>query len=191
MLTPTLSKKLTTMVSRKCIFIGGAYGVGKSSMCAKYCTGSEVGHYTASALIKILRNADAQLYKEVVDTQKNQDALLRAMARYITHEHFLLDGHFVIKMASGPPSRIPLETYKSIEPIGIIIVTGNPEEAAIRLKNRDGKDWSSSELQEIQISELEHGKIVADSLGIGLHIISSADNELFNKTIDQLWTRSI
>lgn len=174
------------MASKKCIFIGGAYGVGKSSMCARYCAGLDIGHYTASDLIKKLRNADEQLYKEVVDAQKNQDSLLRAMEQFILHEHFLLDGHFVIKTAGGPPSRIPLKTYESIGPIGIIIVTGDPEEASIRLKSRDGKYWLSSELEKIQTSELEHGKTVADALGTELHIIPSTDYELFKKTVDLL-----
>jgi adenylate kinase len=178
------------MVSRKCIFIGGAYGVGKSSMCARYCEELNIGHYTASNLIKKLRNVDEQHYKEVVDTQKNQDALLSAMEQFISHECYLLDGHFVIKTTGGLISRIPLKTYESIRPIGIVIVTGDPAQSSIRLKLRDGKDWLSSDLYDIQNSELEHAKTVADALGLILNITPSTDYEYFKTTLDRLLNQS-
>lgn len=175
------------MGSKKCIFVGGAYGVGKSSICASYAADAKVGHYTASDLIKKVRDADSKLYKEVIDPQKNQDALLLALRNHVTHDRFLLDGHFVIKTAGGHLTRIPLDTYQSIAPTAIIVITGEPHEASTRLQLRDKKTWSPAELKEIQEAEIEHGRKIADTLKIDIHIIPAASPNLFALKAAYIW----
>jgi adenylate kinase len=175
------------MDSKSCIFIGGAYGVGKSSLCASYASRKSVGHYTASALIKSVRDADARLYKEVIDPSKNQDALLVALTHEVIHARFLLDGHFVIKTSGGTLTRLPVETYASIQPKAIVVVIGDPQTASTRLLSRDGKEWSVSELAEIQKLELEHAHFVSQKINSRLTVVEANDFEFFNKTIDQSW----
>lgn len=163
-----------------CVFIGGIHGVGKSSLCAQYSSEYNVAHYVASELIRSLRNEDANLHKEVKDLSRNQDALLTAISHRISEQQYLLDGHFVIRVAGTGLSRVPIETFQAIRPLGIIIATGCAHDAADRIKLRDGREIAPAVLEEMQMAEVEHGTHVAKELGIRLHVLHEPSYALFH-----------
>ncbi len=168
----------------KCVFIGGIHGIGKSSLCTQFANKRGVGHHVASELIKRFRNADSSLHKEVKDVSKNQDALLSAIATVVKEEQYLLDGHFSIRVAGAGISLVPTATFESLDPIAIIVVTGDPERASERIKQRDGKIIEASVLREMQRLEVTHGTQVAESLGIPLRVLSDPTDSEFQCIVD-------
>jgi len=166
-----------------CIFIGGVHGVGKSSLCAAFSVKTKVAHYVASDLIKSLRNEDANLHKEVNNLTQNQDALLTAISLMINEPQYLLDGHFVVCVAGKGLSPVPTEIFRAIQPLGIIIVTGNALHASDRIKSRDCKDIPPVLLEQMQIAEIAHGNHVAKELDIPLHILDDPSEVQFHNTV--------
>ena len=129
---------MSAVSGRNCVFVGGVHGVGKSSLCTECAASMGIASYTASDLIRRYNDGDVGLYKEVVSVSGNQDTLITAL-RGLPSGPYLLDGHFVIRSKTAGISLIPVATFESIAPLGIILVTGDPEMAAQRMLERDAK----------------------------------------------------
>ena len=153
--------------------------MGKTSLCARCSEVNEVGHYVASDLIKRFKNLDSGLYKEVRDVGKNQETLISAIAEFVSHKTYLLDGHFVIRAQSDGLTRIPIQTFEALAPLAIIVVVGDVDAASERIKNRDGKLIESAMLAEMQTMEVEHAKIVASHLGVPCKLFEGDDSVAF------------
>lgn len=172
----------------KCVFVGGIHGIGKSFLCAQFASKRQIGHFVASELIRKCRNADVGLHKEVKDISKNQDALLIAISLMVNEEKYLLDGHFAIRVAGAGISLVPTETFKSLNLTAIIVVTGDPQLASERIKQRDGKVIEPHVLNEMQRLELSHGTHVAQALGIPLQILNCPTELDFEQTTDPYYS---
>jgi adenylate kinase len=164
---------------KRCFFVGGVHGVGKSTLSASVAKELSLGCYVASSLIKKVSDDDAELFKEVKNVSKNQDILLQALARFVPDQDYVLDGHFVIRSTTLGIVPVPTETFASIPIMEAVIFTGLPEEMAARIYERDGKIITSGVLAEMQQAELEHGKVVAQVLGIRLTILANPAREEF------------
>lgn len=77
-----------------------------------------------------------------------------------------LDGHFWLFNKNGIIQKIKLEIFKKVNPNFIVFVSSYPEEIQKRLKSLDGKVYSISMLQEMQIYKEKHAKEIASSLKI-------------------------
>ena len=157
--------------------------MGKSSLCDRCSKDLGIGHHVASSLIKRFKDLDAGLYKEVRDVGKNQETLISALAEFVTEKTYLLDGHFVIKSQQAGLARIPVETFTAVGPVALVIVVGDPVEAAERMRVRDGKVVSSDWLREMQTVEVEHGQFVAEHLHIPFHTFDDTSSSRFTTLI--------
>ena len=84
-------------MKHKIIFLGGVHGVGKTSLCNKMCEELSIEGYSASNLIKRVKNVKFPTNKHSEEINGNQDTLIVAVNKYIRCKTAcLLDGHFCL-----------------------------------------------------------------------------------------------
>lgn len=161
------------------IFISGVHGVGKSYFCnlVKDATGIEC--FSASSLIKERKKQGFPADKRVDNIDENQSYLLAAVdALRASLGEFLLDGHFCLLNTEGMITRIPLDTFTTLKPEAIILLTENPEVIAKRRQKRDGVDHKTSDIKVFQDEEIKYAEEVSELLNVPLKIsVGSSDIE--------------
>ena len=85
-------------------------------------------------------------------------------------KEFIVDGHFCLLNGEGEITRISLDTFMSLNPDAIILLTENPQVIAERRKARDGIDHSVEEIEAFQQQERLYSTEVAAMLGIPIII---------------------
>ena len=140
--------------------------------------------YSASDLIAKARNAGFSSDKLVADIEENQQYLLAAVRKLReSGTDFILDGHFcLINKSTGEPERISLETFTTLKPEAIVLLTEKPEVIVERRKTRDGIDETPEYVDHFQNMEKQYAKEVADILQVPLKI-SAGSNDV-NNTIE-------
>ena len=162
------------------IFISGVHGVGKSYFCnmVKEATGIEC--YSASSLIKERKKQGFPADKRVADIDENQLYLLAAVDDLrASLGEFLLDGHFCLLNKEGVITRIPLDTFTTLKPQAIVLLTEDPEIIARRRQNRDNVEHRAADIKAFQDEEVKYAKEVAELLHVPLKI-STGSNDIEN-----------
>lgn len=157
------------------IFVSGIHGVGKTFFCdiirEKLCIRS----YSASQLITARRSKGFSADKFVSDIDDNQFLLLEAVEELRKSEgEFILDGHFCLLNEMGKITRISSDTYMSLKPDALILLTEQPEIIADRRYRRDGVYQDVSEISAFQEAEESYAKEIAEQLSIPLVISHGA-----------------
>ena len=149
------------------IFVGGVHGVGKTFWCKKTSDILNVEHYSASVLIKNIKNAEFLKNKQVEDIDSNQDALVSAIDRYIDADAtFLLDGHFCLLGTGMCVTSIPEDVFISIAPIAIIVLVDEPDNIYNRRSELYELGMHSAKIDEFQKQEIQHAHAIANSLQV-------------------------
>ena len=162
------------------IFISGVHGVGKSYFCnlVKEITGIEC--FSASTLIKERKKQGFPADKRVADIDENQLYLLAAVDDLrASLGEFLLDGHFCLLNREGVITRISLDTFTTLKPEAIILLTEDPEIIAQRRQTRDGVEHKASDIKAFQDEEAKYAKEVSELLQVPLKI-STGSNDIEN-----------
>ena len=121
------------------IFISGVHGAGKSYFCERVRSELNIETYSASTLISERKNKPFSADKLIPDIETNQHYLLSVVDELRAHNNiFLLDGHFCLLNAEGVVTRIGIETFTTLKPDAIVLLTEQPEIIAERRKSRDG-----------------------------------------------------
>lgn len=158
------------------IFISGIHAVGKGYFCNLVNKELGIKSYSASTLISQKKHSGFDKNKLVPDIEENQQYLLAAVQdlREIGTD-FILDGHFcLINKSTGNPERISLETFTSLKPEAIVLLTEKPEVIVERRKARDGINETPEYIEEFQNIEKQYAKEVADLLGSKLFVSKGA-----------------
>ena len=172
------------------IFVSGVHGVGKSFFCslAKKATGIEC--FSASTLIKEKKKQGFPADKWVADIDENQLDLLAAVDDLrVSLGEFLLDGHFCLLNTEGVITRISLDTFTTLKPEAIILLTEDPKVIAKRRQERDGVEHKVSDIKAFQDEEIAYAKEVAELLQVPLKI-STGSNDIEN-TVDFIRSRRV
>ncbi|WP_136194001.1 ATP-binding protein [Actinomyces procaprae] len=159
------------------IFIGGVHGVGKSHFCkrVKEVTGIEV--YSASTLIASKKHAGFKGDKLISGIDDNQQYLLQAVSELrVSIRNFILDGHFCLLNDFGEVIRVSHDTFTTLRPDVIMLLTEKPEVIAARRMDRDGIEVSAHEIDAFQQEERAYAEEVADDLGVNLFVSTGTDN---------------
>ena len=170
------------------IFISGVHGVGKSFFCdlAKKATGIEC--FSASTLIKEKKKQGFSADKRVADIDENQLYLLAAVDDLrASLGEFLLDGHFCLLNTEGVITRISLDTFTTLKPDAIILLTEDPEVIAKRRRERDGVEHKAADVKAFQDEEIAYAKEVSELLSVPLKI--STDSNDTESTIEFIRSR--
>ena len=162
------------------IFISGVHGVGKSYFCDKVKENINIDTYSASSLISERKQAAFSSDKLIPDIDDNQKYLLDAVTELRqTRNNFILDGHFCLLNANGKVQRITHDTFTTLMPEAILLLTEQPEIIASRRRNRDGRDVSVESIRAFQDEEISYAKEVAGEIGAKL-INSEGADDLMN-----------
>ena len=160
------------------IFVSGVHGVGKTFFCNRVKEQRGINTYSASKLIAEKRNIGFSADKIVSDIDENQSLLLEAIDELReTGNEFILDGHFCLLESDGLISRIPMDTYTSLRPDKIILLTEQPSVIVARRFQRDG--IVVEEADSFQREEMAYAEEVARNLGVQL-IVSLGSYDLEN-----------
>lgn len=157
-------------MTRKIIFVAGIHGVGKSTLCEKLVTKLNIPCYSSSDLINRLKKNTFTEDKAVANVFDNQDILLSALKKFVDKDRFLLDGHFALFNSHHEVQLVPEQTFKSISPVAICVLTCDAELALKRVETRDKVKHSISAYKALSATELTQAKEIAAKLSVPLFI---------------------
>lgn len=157
------------------IFLSGIHGVGKSYFCDIALQQLGIKSYSASKLITERRKKGFSADKFVPDIDDNQPLLIEAIHILRQEEsEFILDGHFCLLNEIGEITRIPQDTYTSLSPDIIVLLTEKPEIIADRRFKRDGIQQNIEEISAFQNAEHQYASEVSALLHIPLIVSGGA-----------------
>lgn len=170
--------------SRNIIFIGGVHGVGKGYLCSNIVQIFEIVHLSSSDVLNWRKGVD----KGVENVNYTQNYLIQNLKKIVSpDERYLLDGHFCLLKTDGSIERIPLNTFREINPILIILVIAPVNIIKERLEQRDNKNYDFALLDKFQRQEIEYAHEVSDELGIECVQLMSNDVEILRPIITKLF----
>ena len=150
------------------IFISGVHGVGKGTICEKISSHFAYPNYSASTLIKSVKNSAVDKNKVVIDAEKNQDYLIVALNQLNSgSDYILVDGHFCLQSNDGV-IEIPLSTFEEMGLAAIVLLTDDPSQIHSRLNSRDNASLGVDVIRSLQNKEKEQANYVANALNIPL-----------------------
>ena len=96
-----------------------------------------------------------------------------------TGQNFILDGHFCLLDGTGKVQRISRDTFITLMPESIILLTEKPEIIADRRRARDKVDVNESSIIDFQLQECNYAKELAENIGAQL-FISGGSGDIAN-----------
>lgn len=166
------------------ILVGGAHGVGKSTVCKLLCEKLSIEYLSASDVLKWKQLKQDYTDKNVDDISYTQSKLINNLTKIVSpSKYYILDGHFCLFNAIGDVAKIPLDTFEKIKPISIYVVVGDINSIIERLDNRDGKLYDINKLLLLQNEEKLYGEFVSKYFQIPYLLISSNNFEALEENI--------
>lgn len=157
-------------------FIGGIHGVGKSTICTDICQRTGLTYLSASELIKWKEINIDPLNKKVVNIPGTQDRLITGLQHAMREgKNYLLDGHYCLLDSQGTITPVPVETFESMKPVSLHLITGDTLQIKHRLEARDGTVYDAKLLERMQQHELAHARHASSVLGVELAIGAQED----------------
>lgn len=154
------------------IFLAGVHGVGKGYLGAPAAKALGITHCTASQLIRDEKGlATWGVDKRTADLDDNQRALIQAVNKRRAVGIILLDGHFVLRDASGSLKPLESSVFDQLNLKGVLLLTDEPQVIAGRLAKRDHKSADVASVTELANSELSHARHVCGTLNLPLLVL--------------------
>lgn len=167
-------------ILRNIIFIGGIHGSGKGKICEEIRRNTALIHVTASEVLK-WNELSFREEKVVANIDDTQDRLITNLNLLIDYDkRYLLDGHYCLLNKDGTPTKIPIKTFRDIDPAKLILVTAEPEIIKRRLEERDSKIYDEKLLREFQDLEIAYSNELSRKLQIPFVIVDSLTIDLDN-----------
>ena len=162
------------------IFIGGIYGVGKSTLCGIISKKLEIPFFNSSDLISGKINENYGANKYVSNLKNNQVVLLNEVAELLKqHSRFILAGHFCILKENGYDV-IDYEDISKLQIERIIVFVREPKYISETLKKRDAKEYDDDMICSFQKKEIEISSQYAKKMNVEFDIvkINFDDNDI-------------
>lgn len=155
------------------IFIGGIHGSGKGEICKILKSKTDLIHLTASEILK-WSELSPQEEKLVKDINKTQNRLISNLNKIVEEDKsYLLDGHYCLLNKKEKPEKIPIQTFRDINPKKLILVKAEPNIIKKRLENRDAKIYNIKLIEKFQNLEINFANELSHILKSPIHIIDS------------------
>ena len=154
---------------KQIIFAGGIHGVGKSTLCHELVSALSIGYLSASEVLRWNDlNTDIK-NKKVLNIHDTQERLLYGLKAIVEiGKRYILDGHFCLFNKDGEVIPVPMSTFKQINPICLILVTGVVSDIQAALENRDDRPYDEAALLTLQEKEIAYAREIATTLAIPL-----------------------
>jgi len=166
----------------KLIFVGGFYGVGKTTLCSAGAQRLGIEHRSASALIREMDPSSIPLQgKAVADLDANQRLLIASVRQLEkTVSTMLLDGHYAIAVKERGFEAIPPAVFSALRPMALVHVSGSADAIYQQLVARDGTSaWDKDVVSQLQRMDLDQARTVSAQLGIPLRETNLNEQEEF------------
>lgn len=164
------------------ILLSGIHGVGKSTVAEKLSKRFLIPNYTASKIIKKMKNQNSSDSSKLVSNiDDNQKLLVKGIDNILSENNsFILDGHCTLLNADSKIEAINVMVFKQLSIKGILLLQAFPEEIYTRLMNRDGHSIKLESIRQHQLAEESHAIYVSKQLNIPFKkLLNYTDNELF------------
>ena len=171
------------------IFISGAYGTGKSTLCSALSMRLDIPTFSASDLISAINGEQYGLNKAVTNKENNQVLLTKCMWELNQkHKRIILAGHFCIFNSNNGVEVLPETVYHALNISRIILLETNVQTILEHLNYRDGKDYPACSVAALLIKEREQGEKIAKRLNCPLDIYRMTFTEKDTNCIASLLT---
>lgn len=158
------------------MFIGGVHGVGKSSICHNICRKLNIQYLSASELLKWNEINEDPKNKKVASIPDTQTRLILGLRTAVKkNKYHLLDGHYCLLNSKNEITRVPLDTFKQINPKRLALILDDISEIKKRLEARDNKLYDLELLESLQNEELSYAEYLSKTLGVDLIIGTKHD----------------
>jgi adenylate kinase len=158
------------------LFVGGAHGAGKSTLCESLKDALEADHVMASDLADFVAQVDGRHAESAFDLARSQGRLVIALRSIERHKpNILLDGHYCLTDQQGRIAHVPLEVFTQIRPAALLVVEIEIELLAQRLKRRGNDRPDLDILIRGATAERSHALFVSRALELPIMFWHSAD----------------
>lgn len=185
---PKTTFKNNPEMQNNIIFLGGVHCVGKNTLCTASLSDTSIEALSASEVLRWSEISPKE-NKKVKDINATQDRLIAGLRKMIEFDHkYVLDGHFCLLDKDGEVKRVPFETFRAINPFGIVVLTDSPSLIVKRLSERDNTKYTTSLIDPFQKEEIEYAKEVASILSIPFIELKGAisNTEKFRKFVGDI-----
>jgi adenylate kinase len=172
----------------KVIFLTGVHGVGKSFLGAQVAKSLNLDHCTASQLIRDEKgHATWGDDKRVTEVDDNQLALIRAVERRRElGKDLLLDGHFVLRDASGQLVKLSKDVFGRLMLTAVVLLTESTQTIADRRFGRDAIKVGTESIIEHAAEVYRHTNEVCTDLRVPLTVLHSANVAKLTEAVDSI-----
>lgn len=148
------------------IFIAGVHGVGKGFLCQRLSDLLKLPTYSSSTLIKGIKNSFVDIKKQVIDADKNQELLIKALSALKPNsETIILDGHFSL-LGKNNIIDIPIEVFQVMPLKSVVSLHEKSEVIFQRIKNRVGETLSIDDISFLQEREFERSRMITSLINV-------------------------
>lgn len=186
---PNIKFKNYNLENRNIIFIGGIHGVGKSYLCEELKSIYGFVHLSSSVVMKW----DQMTGKEVDNVDDSQQKLIINLRKLIEWDKkYLLDGHYCLINRKHQLQRIPIATFKEINPYAIVILEEEPNVILNRRLKRDGVHLDLDFIANFQKEEEKYAQEVAIELGVKFVVYHNGrDKKYLKKILNEFTNRDL
>ena len=167
----------------KTIFIAGAYGTGKSTLCKNLSAKIQIPAFSAGDLISKENGEKYGATKAVADKNRNQIILAQKVQDFNkSHNRIILAGHFCIFNKENNVETLPESVFYHLNIEQIILIEADTNIIIENLQKRDGKEYSSESLHRLIIAERNQSAKIARELNCKLSIykMTFSNEDTFN-----------
>lgn len=167
------------------IFIAGAHGVGKSTLCSNFILTNDFIHRSASQLISQGKTQDWDNQKKTDTADDNQLILIRELNKIKKDNvNLLLDGHFVLIDSKSQFIELKKDVFKDMELDGVILIECDDELIEERFEMREAK--LHYEPENLRVLERKNAEEICEQLSIPLKILFQPSIEAFESAVNEI-----
>jgi adenylate kinase len=158
-------------VNGSTIFIAGAYGTGKSTLCSTLSERLYIPAFSAGDLISVINGEKYGANKAVADKDTNQILLTERVQKLNReNERIILAGHFCIFNSHDGVEVLPESVYQMLNISQIILLEADVQTIIKHLKKRDDKIYSEESVSALLDKERAQSERVSLQLKCPLDI---------------------
>lgn len=153
------------------LFVAGAYGVGKSTLCEKLSKLLGIPHFSAGTIISAANGEQYGANKAVSDKALNQDILAVEVTKQLElNGTILLDGHFCIFDDKNQVETLPQYVFERLHITKVLLLEAPEENILQNLAMRDQRVYAFDEISALGQAERLAAQKISAHIGCVLHI---------------------
>jgi len=166
------------------IFIAGAYGTGKSTLCKKLSVDMKIPSFSSGDLISEINGEQYGANKAVIDKNYNQTVLIQKIQELnLKHKQIILAGHFCIFSKDNDVESIPEYVFSDLNLSQIVLLEASEDIIYENLKKRDNKLYPHQSINQLVLIERKQSLKIAKELGVPILIYQMTFSDVDIKNV--------